>query len=157
MRATTLDAAATRQIAGVSRRRRRPGRIEPNKGACAESQQRGHEMRETADGQGGHRRPLAIEFESMAASREFGAKILIPVGIAADGLRRGPTIPRMASAPEVHIFMPPIVPPFVAPPPEAPTPSTGNSTSTGPACSNSSVALTVSPFVSGWVRWVNIR
>ncbi len=49
--------------------------------------------------------------------------------------------------------MPPI--PFTPPGPAATIPATLNSTSTGTASSNLSVALTVSPFTRGWVRWVN--
>ena len=48
--------------------------------------------------------------------------------------------------PRAHIFMPPMLPPFM-PPLEAPTPTTLNSTATGPACSKLSVALTVSPLI----------
>ena len=48
-----------------------------------------------------------------------------------------------------YIFMPFMAPPIAPPFPDAPTPSTLNSTAIGPACSKLSVALTMSPFASG--------
>ena len=104
-------------------------RIGPKIGAHAERQHDSQEMGEAAYGERGHGRPK-------------------PAPPSRARLKIGGRTP-------LYIFMPFMAPP-VPPVPLAPIPITLNSTSTGPACSKLSVALTLSPFIKGWVRWVNI-
>ena len=120
-------------------------RISPKICAHAAGQHRRHEMGEAAKGESGHGRTRSARRGRSRSSRPTQAFSI-----------RANRCSRPRPNPTLHIFMPFMAPP--APPvPAAPIPITLNSTSTGPACSKLSIALTLSPLVRGWVKCVNIK
>jgi hypothetical protein len=84
--------------------------------------------------------------------RRFSAETVQPVG-------KAPAGPSLIFLLRNHIFIPFMDSAgFEAPPgPASPTPPTLNSTGIVPACSNAKAAFTLSPFVNGRFRFVNMR